>query len=78
VKYPVTRDDQESLLYPRRFSGYAFLPWRKRNRLQSGWKNQAARSRTGTENYSVTAQVSQELGPKLDFPQTLNRPVKAR
>src|SRR6266550_3849507 len=80
VKYPVTRDDQESLFTRDVFPGYAFLPGGKEIVYNQDGKIKRLDLATGTEKIiPFTAQVSQELGPKLDFPQTVEQgPVKAR
>ncbi len=80
VKYPVTRDDQESLFTRDVFPGYAFLPGGKEIVYNQDGKIKRLDLATGTEKViPFTAQVSQELGPKLDFPQTVEQgPVKVR
>src|SRR5436190_16218939 len=80
VKYPVTRDDQESLYTRDVFPGYAFLPGGKEIVYNQDGKIKRLDLATGTEKIiPFTAQVSQELGPRLDFPQTVEQgPVKAR
>jgi len=80
VKYPVTRDDQESLFTRDVFPGYAFLPGGKEIVYNQDGKIKRLDLATGAEKIiPFTAQVSEELGPKLDFPQTVEQgPVKAR
>jgi Tol biopolymer transport system component len=80
VKYPVTRDDQESLFTRDVFPGYAFLPGGKEIVYNQDGKIKRLDLVTGTEKIiPFTAQVSQELGPKLDFPQKVEQgPVKVR
>src|SRR6267378_3554730 len=80
VKYPVTRDDQESLFTRDVFPGYAFLPGGKEIVYNQDGKIKRLDLATGTEKIiPFTAQVSQELGPKLDFPQTVEQgPLRAR
>src|SRR5258708_340635 len=80
VKYPVTRDDQESLFTRDVFPGYAFLPGGKEIVYNQDGKIKRLDLATGTEKIiPFTAQVSQELGPKLDFPQKVEEgPVKVR
>src|SRR6266705_1593495 len=80
VKYPVTRDDQESLFTRDVFPGYAFLPGGKEIVYNQDGKIKRLDLATGTEKIiPFTAQVSQELGPKLDFPQTVEQgPLKVR
>ncbi len=70
VKYPMTRDDQESLFTRDVFPGYAFLPGGKEIVYNQNGKIRRLNIASGTETViPFTAQVSQELGPKLDFPQ---------
>ena len=80
VKYPVTRDDQESLFTRDIFPGYAFLPGGKEIVYNQDGKIKRLDLATGAEKIiPFTAQVSQDLGPKLDFPQTVEQgPVKVR
>src|SRR3984893_4721623 len=80
VKYPVTRDDQESLFTRDIFPGYAFLPGGKEIIYNQDGKIKRLDLATGTEKViPFTAQVSQELGPKLNFPQKVEQgPVKVR
>jgi Tol biopolymer transport system component len=80
VKYPITRDDQESRFTRDLFPGYAFLP----NGREIVYNNDGKICRlditTGNEQViPFTAKVTQELGPKLDFPQRVEEgPVKIR
>jgi len=80
VKYPVTRDDQESLFTRDVFPGYAFLPGGKEIVYNQDGKIKRLDLATGTEKViPFTAQVSQDVGPKLDFPQAVEQgPVKVR
>jgi Tol biopolymer transport system component len=80
VKYPITRDDQESRFTRDLFPGYAFLPDGKEVVYNQDGKIRRLNLATGTETViPFTAKVSQELGPKLDFPQRVEEgPVKAR
>src|SRR6267143_852348 len=80
VKYPVTRDDQESLFTRDVFPGYSFLPGGKEIIYNQDGKIKRLDLVTGTDKaIPFTAQVSQELGPKLDFPQKVEQgPLKAR
>src|SRR5437899_1230955 len=80
VKYPVTRDDQESRFTRDVFPGYAFLPGGKEVVYNQDGKIKRLDLASGTEKIiPFTAQVSQELGPKLDFPQKVEQgPVKVR
>ncbi|HMD68450.1 MAG TPA: hypothetical protein VKF42_06170, partial [Chitinivibrionales bacterium] len=80
VRYPVTRDDQESLFTRDVFPGYAFLPDGKEIVYNQDGKIRRLNLATGAESViPFTAQVSQELGPRLDFPQRVEQgPVKVR
>ena len=80
VKYPVTRDDQESRFTRDLFPGYAFLPEGKEIVYNQDGKIRRLNLATGTDTViPFTAKVSQELGPKLDFPQRVEEgTVKAR
>jgi Tol biopolymer transport system component len=80
VKYPVTRDDQESLFTRDVFPGYAFLPGGKEIVYNQDGKIKRLELANGAEKIiPFTAHVSQDLGPKLDFPQPVEQgPVKVR
>jgi Tol biopolymer transport system component len=80
VKYPVTRDDQESLFTRDVFPGYAFLPGGKEIVYNQDGKIKRLDLASGMEKViPFTAQVSQDIGPKLDFPQIVEQgPVKVR
>jgi Tol biopolymer transport system component len=80
VKYPITRDDQESRFTRDLFPGYAFLPDGKEVVYNQDGKIRRLNLATGTDTViPFTAKVSQDLGPKLDFPQRVEEgPVKAR
>ncbi|HEY2546543.1 MAG TPA: amidohydrolase family protein [Candidatus Acidoferrum sp.] len=80
VRYPITRDDQESRYTRDLFPGYAFLPGGKEIVYNQDGKIRRLNIATGAESViPFTAQVSQELGPKLDFPQKVEQgPVKVR
>jgi Tol biopolymer transport system component len=80
VRYPITRDDQESRFTRDLFPGYAFLPDGKEIVYNQDGKIRRLSIATGAETViPFTAQVSQELGPKLDFPQKVEQgPVKVR
>src|SRR6266403_2099416 len=80
VKYPITRDDQESRFTRDLFPGYAFLPDGKEIVFNQDGKIRRLNLATGADTViPFTAKVSQELGPKLDFPQRVeDGPVKAR
>jgi Tol biopolymer transport system component len=80
VRYPITRDDQESRFTRDLFPAYAFLPDGKEIVYNQDGKIRRLNLASGSESViPFTAKVSQELGPKLDFPQTVEQgPVKAR
>jgi Tol biopolymer transport system component len=80
VRYPVTRDDQESRFTRDLFPGYAFLPDGKEIVYNQDGKIRRLNLATGAESViPFTAQVSQDLGPKLDFPQKVDQgPIKVR
>ncbi|HYL85813.1 MAG TPA: amidohydrolase family protein [Candidatus Angelobacter sp.] len=80
VKYPITRDDQESRFTRDLFPGYAYLPGGKEIVYTNDGKFHRLNIASGEEKLiPFTAQVSQELGPKLDFPQKVEEgPVKVR
>jgi len=80
VKYPITRDDQESRFTRDLFPGYAFLPDGKEIVFNQDGKIRRLNLATGADTIiPFTAKVSQDLGPKLDFPQRVeDGPVKAR
>ena len=80
VKYPITRDDQESRFTRDLFPGYAFLPGAKEIVYTNDGKFHRLNVATGEEKLiPFTAQVSQDIGPKLDFPQKVEEgPVKVR
>jgi Tol biopolymer transport system component len=80
VHYPVTRDDQEALFTRDLFPSYAFLPGAKEIVYNQNGKIRRLNLETGAEQViPFTARVSQELGPKLDFPQKEDSgPVRVR
>src|SRR6266851_3166313 len=80
VKYPITRDDQESRFTRDLFPGFAFLPDGKEIVYNQDGKIRRLNLASGAETViPFTAQVSQELGPRLDFPQRVEEgPVKVR
>ena len=80
VKYPVTRDDQESRFTRDVFPGFAFLPDGKEIVYNQDGKIRRLDLATGKDKViPFTAQVSQDIGPKLDFPQRVEQgPVKVR
>src|SRR5262249_37446737 len=80
LKYPVEHDDQESR-YTRDFlPGYAFTPDGKEVVVAYGGKIHRVSVATGeARDVPFTAQVSQDLGPLLDFPARVDDgPVRAR
>src|SRR2546423_627957 len=80
VKYPITRDDQESRFTRDLFPSYAFLPDGKEIIYNQDGKIHRLNLISGSESViPFTAQVSQEIGAKLDFPQKVEQgPVKVR
>jgi Tol biopolymer transport system component len=80
VRYPITRDDQEALFTRDLFPSYAFLPGGKEIVYNQDGKIRRLNLESGAEKIiPFTAQVTQELGPKLDFPQKEpSGPVKVR
>ncbi|MDQ1411399.1 MAG: hypothetical protein QOJ41_3134 [Acidobacteriaceae bacterium] len=80
VKYPVTRDEQESLFTRDVFPEFAFLPGGKEIVYNQDGKIRRLDLASGSEKIiPFTAQVSQDVGPKLDFPQRVEQgPVKVR
>jgi Tol biopolymer transport system component len=80
VKYPVTRDEQESLFTRDVFPEFAFLPSGKEIVYNQDGKIRRLDLASGNEKIiPFAAQVSQGIGPKLDFPQRVEQgPVKAR
>ena len=80
VRYPITRDDQESRFTRDLFPGYVFLPDGKEIIYNQDGKIRRLNLASGAESViPFTAQVSQELGPKLDFPQRVEQgPLKVR
>src|SRR5215467_7819868 len=80
VRYPVTRDDQEAIFSRDLFPGYAFLPGAKEIVYNQDGKIRRLNLETGSESViPFSAEVSQDLGPKLDFPQKVEQgPVRVR
>ncbi len=80
VRYPVTRDDQEALFTRDLFPGAAFLPDGSEIVYNQDGKIRRLNLQTGDEKIiPFSAKVSQDLGPKLDFPQKEpTGPVKVR
>jgi len=80
VRYPVTRDDQEAIFSRDLFPGYAFLPGGKEIIYNQDGRIRRLNLETGAESViPFSAEVSQDLGPKLDFPQKVEQgPVKVR
>ena len=80
VKYPVTRDDQESRFTRDVFPGFAFLPGGKEIVYNQDGRIRRLDLASGSEKIiPFTAQVSQDIGPKLDFPQRVEQgPLKVR
>ena len=80
VRYPITRDDQEALFTRDVFPGFAFLPGGNEIVYNQDGKIKRLDLASGSEKIiPFTAQVSQDLGPKLDFPQKVEEgPLKVR
>src|ERR1700732_959856 len=80
VKYPIKRDDQESRFTRDLFPGVPFLPDGKEIVYNQDGKIRRLNLASGAETViPFTAQVSQQLGPKLDFRQRVEEcPVKVR
>lgn len=80
LKYPVTRDDQESRFTRDLLPGYAFTPDGAGVITTLGGKIQKLDVASGQATpIPFTAKVSQELGPRLYFPQRVEEgPVRAR
>src|SRR5499427_3304137 len=80
VRYPITRDDQEARFTRDVFPGYAFLPGAKEIVYNQDGKIRRLNLETGAESIiPFSAEVSQDLGPKLDFPQKVEQgPVRVR
>src|SRR6202158_2921769 len=80
VKYPVQRDDQESRFTRDLWPGYAFMPGATEIVYTTGGKIHRLSISSGEDRViPFTARVTQELGPKLDFPQKADEgPVKVR
>lgn len=80
VRYPVTRDDQEAIFSRDLFPGYAFLPDGKEIVYNQAGKIKRLNLETGAESViPFSAEVSQDLGPRLDFPQKESSgPIKVR
>jgi len=80
VRYPVTRDDQEAIFSRDLFPGYAFIPGGKEVVYNQDGKIRRLNLESGAESViPFSAEVSQDLGPKLNFPQKVEQgPVKVR
>jgi Tol biopolymer transport system component len=80
VRYPVTRDDQEAIFSRDLFPGYAFLPGGKEIVYNQDGKIRRLNLDSGAESLiPFSAEVTQDLGPKLDFPQKVEQgPVRVR
>ncbi len=80
VRYPITRDDQESRFTRDLFPGYAFLPDGKEIVYNQDGKIRRLNIASGVDTViPFNAKVALDLGPKLDFPQKVEQgPVKAR
>ncbi len=70
LRYPVQRDDQEGRFTRDLLPGYAFLPSGKELVVTYGGKIHRVDVASGAAKpIAFTAQVAQEIGPKLYFPQ---------
>src|SRR5579864_5850790 len=80
LKYPVQRDDQESIASRDVLPGYAFLPDGKEIVLSYGGKIHRVNIEDGSDRLiPFTAKVSQDLGPRLYFPARVDQgPVHVR
>ena len=80
LKYPVQRDDQESIFTRDFLPGYAFTPDGKEVVLAYGGKIHRIDVESGEEHLiPFTAKVSRELGPLLNFPERIDEgPVRSR
>lgn len=80
LKYPVQRDDQESLFTRDFLPGYAFTPDGKEIVISYGGKIHRVDVTSGDDHLvPFTAKVSQGLGPLLYYPARVeNGPVKLR
>jgi Tol biopolymer transport system component len=80
VRYPITRDDQESLFSRDVFPGFGFLPGGNEIIYNQDGKIRRLNIASGTETIiPFTAKISKDIGPKLDFPQKVEQgPVKVR
>ena len=80
LKYPVQRDDQESRFTRDLLPGYAFAPDSKQIVVSYNGRFNRLNLETGeTREIPFTAQVSQEVGPRLHFPFRIEEgPVRAR
>jgi Tol biopolymer transport system component len=80
VRYPITRDDQESLFSRDVFPGFAFLPGGNEIVYNQDGKIRRLNLSSGAESViPFNAKVSQDIGPRLDFPQKVEQgPVKVR
>ncbi len=80
LKYPVQRDDQESVYSRDLLPGYAFMPDGKQVVVSYGGKIYRVDVANGeARGVPFTAKVSQQVGPLLNFPQRIDEgPVRAR
>ena len=80
LKYPIQRDDQESITSRDVLPGYAFTPDDQAIVLNYGGKIHRVDVNSGSDSViPFEAKVSQELGPKLSFPIRVDQgPVKVR
>lgn len=80
LKYPVQRDDQESMASRDVLPGYAFMPDGQSIVVAYGGKIHRVSLADGKDQIiPFTAKVSQEIGPSLNFPERVDEgPVRAR
>jgi imidazolonepropionase-like amidohydrolase/Tol biopolymer transport system component len=80
LKYPIQRDDQESRFTRDLLPGYTFTPDGREVLYTFGGKIERVNVQSGaTAVIPFTAKVTQELGPKLYFPERVeDGPVRAR
>jgi imidazolonepropionase-like amidohydrolase/Tol biopolymer transport system component len=80
LKYPVQRDDQESIASRDLLPGYAFMPDGKEVVVSYGGKIHRVSVENGEDRLiPFTAKVAQDLGPRLYFPARVEEgPVRVR
>ncbi len=80
LKYPVQRDEQETRASRDLLPGYAFTPGGKEIVISYGGQIHRVNVETGAARViPFTAKVSQEIGPRLNFPARVDEgPVRVR